>query len=410
MKRTLGRDPEPTGGTNSLSLFKRAVVIVLDSLGVGELPDAGFYGDEGSNTLLHTAEAVGGLNLPNLAHLGLGNIISVPGVDACPSPKAHYGKMAEKSAGKDTTVGHWELMGVITENPFPTYPNGFPPDLIAEFENRIGRKTLGNRPASGTEIINELGERHIETGFPIVYTSADSVFQIACHEEVVPVEELYRMCMIARELLVPPHNVQRVIARPFVGKPGAFVRTERRKDFSLQPPSDTLLDLVSRAGRDVVGIGKIEDIFAGRGLTESVHTANNEEGVRATLHWMSKCEQGLILTNLVDFDMLYGHRNDPDGYAKALEAFDSAVPRIMQAVRDEDVLVITADHGCDPTTPSTDHSREYVPLLVYTRCSSVGKDLGVRGSFSDLACTLADFLGIVHSFPGSSFAANVFTG
>ncbi len=399
--------PSPGCDPEKPSYIRRAVVIVLDSLGVGELPDAHFYGDEGSNTLLHVAQAVGRINLPNLEKLGLGNVIQVPGVEACRSPRANYGKMAERSAGKDTTVGHWELMGVVTEKPFPTYPNGFPADLISEFENRIGRKVLGNKAASGTEILNELGEQHMQTGFPIVYTSADSVFQIACHEEVVPVEQLYSMCLIARKLLVPPHNVQRVIARPFIGNPGAFVRTERRKDFSLPPSSDTLLDLISRTTRDVVGIGKIEDIFAGRGLTMSVHTANNDEGIRATLSSMAQCESGLILTNLVDFDMLYGHRNDSAGYARALESFDSAVPSLLDALREDDLLVITADHGCDPTTPSTDHSREYVPLLVYNPRSRRGRNLGIRKSFCDLACTLADLLGVAHFFPGVSFAKKV---
>lgn len=393
-------------GLHKMPAFvKRAVVIVLDSVGVGELPDAWEYGDSGSNTLLHVAEAVGGISIPNLASLGLGNIIELPGICACSAPRASYGKMAEKSAGKDTTVGHWELAGVITDKPFPTYPQGFPDELIARFESLIGRKVLGNKPASGTEIIEELGARHMETGFPIVYTSADSVFQIACHEEVVPVEELYEMCRIARQILVPPHNVQRVIARPFVGRPGAFVRTERRKDFSLPPPAETLLDVVSGNGRDVIGIGKIEDIFAGRGLTKSVHTANNAEGVEATLDWMSRCESGLIFTNLVDFDMLYGHRNDPVGYARALEEFDRVVPALLSAVGEEDILVITADHGCDPTTPSTDHSREYVPLLFYTPGEGRGRDLGLRSSFCDLACTIADLMGLAHSFPGISFAA-----
>lgn len=396
-------EPRATDIRDGLPFFRRAIVIVLDSVGVGELPDAEQYGDAGSNTLLHVAEAVGGLALPNLASLGLGNIIAIPGVDAKESPVGCYGKMGEKSAGKDTIVGHWELMGVITETPFPTYPNGFPSEVIAEFERRIGRKVLGNKPASGTAIIEELGQLHMETGYPIVYTSADSVFQIACHEHIVPVEELYKMCLIAREILVAPHNVQRVIARPFVGKPGAFVRTERRRDFALPPPSDTLLDLIFKAGNDVIGIGKIEDIFAGRGLTGSVHTANNADGVEATLSYMKKFDCGLILTNLVDFDMLYGHRNDPDGYARALESFDSAVPRLLEAMSEKDLLVITADHGCDPTTRSTDHSREFVPLLVYGRSIAVGSDLGIRSSFSDLACTLADFFGLTHQFPGKSF-------
>ncbi|MCL5104434.1 MAG: phosphopentomutase [Armatimonadetes bacterium] len=387
-----------------MSQINRAIVIVLDSVGIGELPDAADYGDAGSNTLAHTAEAVAGLRLPNLASLGLGNIASIKGVGPVDSPSACYGKMATRSKGKDTTVGHWELMGVITDPAFPIYPRGFPPEVIAEFESQIGRETLGNKVASGTEIIKELGEEHVRTGFPIVYTSADSVFQIAAHEDIIPVDQLYELCRIARRLLAAPHNVERVIARPFIGKPGAFIRTERRRDFSLEPTGDTLLDLLTRAGREVIAIGKIEDIFAFRGITRSIHTGNNHDGIDATIREITKGQGTLIFTNLVDFDMLYGHRNDPAGYANALIEFDSAIPRILSVLRDDDLLVITADHGCDPTTPSTDHSREYVPLLTYGHHTARGVNLGVCSSLSDLAVTIADLLGILHSFTGASFA------
>jgi phosphopentomutase len=381
----------------------RVIIIVLDSVGIGVMPDAAEYGDAGADTLAHVAEAVGGLNLPNLAKLGLGNIAPIRGVQPDPSPDGCYGKMAEKSKGKDTTTGHWELAGVITNTPFPTYPAGFPADVISEFERRIGRKTIGNKPASGTEIIAELGREHIRTGSPIVYTSADSVFQIACHEDVVPVKELYEMCRIAREMLQVPHNVQRVIARPFVGEPGSFVRTERRRDFALEPPSDTLLDLVVRAGGEVIGIGKIEDIYAHRGITRSYHTGNNPDGTEALVNTIDSSEGTLVMANLVDFDMLYGHRNDSLGYARSLEQFDAAIPRIREAMKDDDILFITADHGCDPTTSGTDHTREYVPLLVHRRCCRAGGSLGIRDTFADMACAAADFLGVPHTFPGVSF-------
>lgn len=385
--------------------IERAIVIVLDSVGIGELPDAADYGDAGSNTLAHIAEAVGGLNLPNLAAMGLGNIAPIRGVGPVEAPSACFGKMAERSKGKDTTTGHWELTGIITERPFPTYPNGFPAEVISEFERRTGRRVLGNKVASGTEIIKELGEEHVRTGEPIVYTSADSVFQVACHEDVVPVDQLYAMCRTAREMLVDPHNVQRVIARPFIGEPGAFVRTERRRDFALEPPGETLLDLIVQEGGEVIGIGKIEDIFAGRGVTRAIHTCNNPDGIEATIATIASGEGTLVFTNLVDFDMLYGHRNDPQGYAAALSEFDASLPRLLCALKDSDILIITADHGCDPTTASTDHSREHVPLLVCRRGLTRGADLGSRESFADLAATLADLLRITHSFPGTSFAS-----
>jgi phosphopentomutase len=388
------------------AIINRLTLIVLDSVGIGELPDAERYGDRGSNTLANTARAVGGLNLPNLGRLGLGNILAIEGVPPVKQPLAAYGRMAEASAGKDTTTGHWEIAGLLLERPFPVYPHGFPPEIIEPFEKRIGRPVLGNRAASGTAIIEELGEEHIRTGYPIVYTSADSVFQIAAHEEVIPVDELYRMCRVARELLTGPHAVGRVIARPFVGTPGAFKRTDRRRDFSLPPPAPTVLDLLTQNGYPVLAVGKIEDIFAGRGITEAIHTKDNMDGVDRTIACMRRLERGLIFTNLVDFDMLYGHRNNPRGYAAALEAFDRRLPEILSAVRADEVLIITADHGCDPTTSSTDHSREYVPLLVYGPLVEPGVNLGTRSTFSDVAASVAEFFGL--SYPrGTSFAREV---
>lgn len=389
---------------------RRAILIVLDSVGIGAAPDAAAYGDEGSNTLANTARAVGGLRLPNLGRLGLGNLADVLGVPPEPHPTAAYGRMQPASAGKDTTTGHWEIAGVISTRPLPTYPNGFPPEIIQEFERRIGRKTLGNYPASGTVIIEELGPEHLRTGYPIVYTSADSVFQIAAHEEVIPVEELYRMCRIARELLTGEHAVGRVIARPFVGEPGRFVRTDRRRDFSLEPPQPTLLDRLQEAGQPVWAVGKIEDIFAGRGITEAVHIHDNMDGVDQTLAFLARVDRGLIFTNLVDFDMLYGHRNNPRGYAEALEAVDRRVPELLAALREEDLLFFTADHGNDPTTPSTDHSREIVPLLVTGARVRQGVDLGLRPTFADLGQTVGEYLGAAPLGAGTSFLREVLLG
>jgi phosphopentomutase len=391
-------------GEGKMSKIRRVVLIVLDSVGCGDAPDAEDFGDKGSNTLSNTAQAVGGLRLPNLGQLGLGNITLIEGVSAVDEPLGAYGRLTQISAGKDTTTGHWELMGVPLFRPFPTYPDGFPGDLIAEFEQRIDRGTLGNYPASGTVIIQELGEEHMRTGKPIVYTSADSVFQIAAHEDFIPVDELYRMCRIARELLSGKHAVGRVIARPFVGEPGNFTRTERRKDFSLTPPKDTLLDVLKANGQEVMGVGKIEDIFAHQGLTQSNHTLNNMAGVDAILEFMAADAEGLIFANLVDFDMLYGHRNNPRGYADALEEFDVRLPEIQAALRDGDVLMLTADHGNDPTTPSTDHSRERVPILVAGPQVRRPTDLGTRGSFADVAATVTDLLGVAWDGAGESFA------
>lgn len=384
--------------------IRRAILIVIDSVGCGDAPDAEKYGDEGSNTLANTARSVGGLYLPNMGRLGLGNLTSIEGVPPVDVPLGAYGRLTETSAGKDTTTGHWEMAGVPLSRPFPTYPNGFPADLIAEFERRIGRGTLGNYPASGTVIIQELGEEHVHTGKPIVYTSADSVFQIAAHEEVIPVDELYRMCQIARELLTGEHAVGRVIARPFIGQPGSFTRTERRKDFSLAPHHNTILDVLKADGQEVMGVGKIEDIFAYRGLTQSNHTGNNMASVDAILEFMTSDAEGLIFANLVDFDMLYGHRNNPRGYADALEEFDTRLPEIQMALRNVDVLMITADHGNDPTTSSTDHSRERVPLLVTGPRVRWGVNLGTRDTFADVAATIADLLGVAWDGAGKSFA------
>ncbi|MDN5364282.1 MAG: phosphopentomutase [Eubacteriales bacterium] len=383
----------------------KVTVIVLDSVGAGALPDAAEFGDEGVDTLGHIA-AVTDLRLPNLQQLGLGNLHPIRGVEPVPAPRAAFGKMAEKSRGKDTTTGHWEICGLILDKPFPTYPNGFPPDLIAAFERAIGRRVLGNKVASGTAIIEELGAEHMRTGYPIVYTSADSVFQVAAHEEVIPLDELYRICSIARELLTGPHAVARVIARPFVGRPGNFRRTYNRRDFSLAPPAPTLLDRLKEAGYAVVGIGKIEDIFAGRGLTRAVHTEGNMDGVDKTLNFMQEDMEGLIFTNLVDYDSLYGHRNDPEGYARALMDFDRRVPELLAALSPGDLLVITADHGCDPVSPGTDHTREYVPLLVYGSRVKAGYNLGIRETFADLGATVAEIFGV--SLPvGRSFAGEI---
>ncbi|HPT83585.1 MAG TPA: phosphopentomutase [Limnochordia bacterium] len=387
--------------------MKRLIILVLDSVGVGELPDAHLYGDEGSNTLGNVAKAVGGLNMPHAQKLGLGNIIPIEGVPPAAQPQAAWGKMAEVSKGKDTTTGHWEIAGLILDRPFPTYPNGFPAEVIAEFERRIGRKTLGNYPASGTVIIDELGPQHMETGFPIVYTSADSVFQIAAHEEIVPLELLYDWCRAARELLTGPHAVARVIARPFVGQPGSFKRTANRHDFSVAPFGPTVLDALTENAIPVYGVGKIYDIFAGRGITASVPTKSNQDGLDRVVELMStKQEDCLIFANLVDFDMLWGHRNDAHSYARGLEEFDARLPEILEKLEPEDLLIILADHGCDPTTPSTDHSREYVPLLVVgAKVQPV--NLGIRQTFADVAKTAAHFFKVPYNTVGVSFLGEI---
>ncbi len=367
-----------------------------------EAPDAHLYNDEGSNTLANTAKVMGGLHLPTFERLGLGRIDDIPGVKAVENPIGSFGKMQELSAGKDSISGHWEIMGIIVKKPFPVYPHGFPSELISEYERRIGRKTLGNKVASGTVIIEELGEEHIRTGYPIVYTSADSVFQVAAHEEIIPVEELYRICQIARDLLVGEHKVARVIARPFIGKPGSFVRTERRKDYAVKPQGEMALQVAKDAGYDVVAVGKINDLYAGVGITESIHTANNGEGMDVSLRLVRERNSGIIMTNLVDFDMRWGHRNNVEAFAEGLIAVDAWLPDVLGSLAEDDLFIITADHGCDPTTPSTDHSREYVPLLVYGKNLKGGVNLGIRKGFSDVGATVVDFLGLRWSGPGES--------
>ena len=372
--------------------FNRVVLIVLDSVGIGEMPDAAEYGDVGADTLGH---ALGSreVRIPNLREMGLGNIRRLP-VDPVEIPNGVFGKAATSSSGKDTTTGHWEMSGLITARPFPTYPKGFPPRVVEPFERAIGRKVLGNKPASGTEIIKELGEEHVRTGRPIVYTSADSVFQIAAHEQIVPLEQLYQWCEIAREMLVGEDEVGRVIARPFVGEPGNFRRTEARQDYAIDPPEDTLLDRVKSAGLAVTAVGKIGSIFCHRGTTEELKAGNNNASVDQTLRALATTGRGLIFTNLVDFDMLYGHRNDVEGYARALEEFDVRLPEIQQAMRDDDLLMISADHGCDPGDVSTDHTREYVPVLVWGRRARGGVDLGIRSSLADIGQTVAENFGL----------------
>ena len=374
--------------------FSRVVLIVLDGVGAGAAPDAAAYGDAGSHTLANTARAVGGLHLPNFTRMGLGRIGEIAGVPAVAAPDAHVGTMQPAAAGKDSTSGHWEMMGCTLTHPLPTYPGGFPDDIIAAFERAIGRRVLGNRVASGTAILDALGPRHLETGEPIVYTSADSVFQIAAHEERVPVPELYRWCEAARALLVPPHGVARVIARPFLGEPGGFRRTPRRRDFSLPPPGETVLDVLAATGKRVLTIGKIDELFAGRGVARAIHTRDNREGMARTLEVVAGRDAELAFVNLVDFDTMWGHRNDARAFALGLEEFDAFLPELRRALRDDDLLILTADHGNDPTTPSTDHSRECVPLLVWHRALARGRYLGVRETFADVGATVARALGV----------------
>jgi phosphopentomutase len=366
----------------------RAIVIVCDSLGVGELPDAADFGDVGSNTLGHVLDAHHP-QLPTLTRLGLLHTLPTPATTEIPT--AAYGRMAEVSAGKDTTTGHWEMMGLVVVDPFRTYPNGFPPEIIAEYEKRIGRKTLGNKPASGTVILDELGEEHMRTGSPIVYTSGDSVFQVAAHEEVIPVDELWRICAVARELMRGEHNVGRIIARPFVG-PGAgrFSRTANRKDFTVRPTGETVLERAHKAGLEVVGLGKIADIFDRVGIGREIRTESNSDGMLKTMQLVRESNADFIFTNLVDFDSKYGHRNDARGYAKALETFDGELAALLESLREDDLVFITADHGCDPTDVSTDHTREYVPLVVAGPRIRGARPLGTRSTFADLGATIGD--------------------
>lgn len=381
--------------------MKRVFVLVIDSLGIGEMPDAAAFGDEGSNTL-RSASRSRAFRLPNFRRLGLFNIDGVEWGEACESPAGAYGRFGELSKGKDTTVGHWELMGEISKTPFPVYPEGFPPEIIQEFERETGRKTICNLPYSGTKVLEDYGEEHIRTGSLIVYTSADSVFQIAAHEEVVPVEELYEYCRIARRLLTGKHAVARVIARPFTGQSPHFVRTSRRHDFSLAPRSKTVLDLLRDQGIPVIPVGKIYDIFAGKSLKDPIRTGSNREGLERTLELMDRNFAGLCFVNLVDTDMLYGHRNDVDGYAAALTEIDGYLPLLLEKLREEDLLLLTADHGCDPGTPSTDHSREYIPLLAVGR-GIKPVNLGTRMGFGDIGATVLEALGAKGEIAGRSF-------
>jgi len=374
-------------------VFRRVIWIVLDSVGIGEMPDAAAYGDIGSDTLGNIARRRP-MQLPNLCRLGLGNIKPLTGLPPAAEPEGAFGRCALASPGKDTTTGHWEMAGIHLDKPLPLFPHGFPRVILDEFERRIGRRTLGNQAASGTEIIKELGAEHMRTGSPIVYTSADSVFQVAAHEEVIPLWEQYKICETARDILRGPYEVGRVIARPFIGSPGAFTRTPNRKDYAVPPPRGMLLDLLEGRGVAVDSVGKIFDVFLGRGIRHYAKTKNNADGMAHTLEAMRACDAGLIFVNLVDFDQQYGHRNDVEGYAAALEQFDAWLPQLFSAEQEGDLAILTADHGCDPTTPSTDHSREYVPLLVSGRRVRRGVDLGVRASLSDIGQTVAENFGV----------------
>jgi phosphopentomutase len=379
----------------------RAIILVLDGVGAGEAPDAARYGDAGSDTLGNVARAVGGLDLPNLERLGLGHLKPLPGVRAVEDPQAAWGIMVPRSAGKDSTTGHWEIAGVVLEKPFPTYPEGFPPSLVAEFARLTGRAVIGNVVGSGTAVMDRFGEEHQRSGAWILYTSADSVWQLAAHEETIPLEELYRGCEAARKMLVGEHAVSRVIARPFTGAPGAYRRTANRRDFSVEAPSDTLVDALAVAGIARHGVGKTDDLFARRHL-QAEHTSSNAEGIEAILRWLASDRGGLLFANLVDFDQLYGHRNDVAGFYGALREFDGALPRLLSALREDDLLFITADHGNDPTTPSTDHARECVPLLACGRAVHP-RSLGRRETFADLGATVAEWLGCPWPGRGTSF-------
>ena len=388
-------------------IMAKFVIVVMDSVGIGELPDAAKFGDEGSNTLGNIIKAYPDINLNNLSKLGLCRLVDVPCADGLIGA---YGKAEEVFDGKDTTGGHFEIAGLILDKPFPVFSEGFPQSFIKDFEKAVGRKTIGNIHASGTEIIKELGDEHVKTGALIVYTSADSVFQIAAHEDVVPIEEQYRICETARALLTGDMAVGRVIARPFTGSSGSYTRTKNRRDFALKPPGETILTAVKAAGLEVAGVGKIEDIFANTGLTKSNHTTDNESGISATVDYIKQDFDGLIFSNLVDFDMLYGHRNNTLGYKEALEALDARVPEMLDALSDDDIIVFTADHGCDPTTESTDHSREYIPILVYGKTVKPGINIGTRSSFADIAATTAEFFALKEWHNGQSFYQQITGG
>jgi phosphopentomutase len=389
--------------------MERLILLILDGCGAGELSDAAEYGDVGSNTLGNLSRAIpGGLNLPNLQTLGLGNITDIAGANPNPNASGNWGRLSELSKGKDSTSGHWEIAGLITDKPFPTYPQGFPEEVIAPFRKAIGRDILANKVASGTEIIKELGEEHVKTGFPIIYTSADSVFQIACHEQVVPLDQLYDWCQKARHILSGAHAVGRVIARPFIGNSGNYQRVGgHRKDFSLTPPRPTILDIIKQSGLQTIGVGKIHDLFAGQGLTRNIHTEDNRDGMTRILEALPGLKRGLLIANLVDFDMVWGHRNNAEGFYHGLREFDTWLPSLLKLMMEDDLLIITADHGNDPTTPSTDHSREYTPLLVYGPEIKQGVDLGTRQSFSDIGATVAEYFNIQGTGNGLSFLGQI---
>lgn len=383
--------------------MKRIFLIVLDSVGVGEAPDAAKYHDQGSNTI-YAASTSKYFHMPNCEKLGLSSIDGVKLAHSeCKEVIGTYGKLTEQSCGKDTTVGHWEIAGMISKEPFPTYSQGFPKEIIDEFERQTGHGVLCNQPYSGTEVIKDYGDEHMKTGDFIVYTSADSVFQIAAHEEIIPLEELYQACRTARKILTGKHGVARVIARPFVGVEGNFTRTSNRHDFSLEPPRTTMLDQLKESGLDVIGIGKIHDIFGGKGLTQYSYTKGNADGIEQTIEWIKKDFNGLCFVNLVDYDMLYGHRNDIDGYAKALTYFDEKLPEMLDLLKEDDILMITADHGCDPSTASTDHSREYIPLLMYTYGQKNPYNIGIRSTFADIGSTVLDYFNVESKLDGTSF-------
>ena len=384
-------------------MLKKVILIVLDSVGIGELPDAAEYGDVGSNTLGNISRELGGLNLSNMSSVGLGNIDGIKGIEKGDMPLGAFGKCKEKSKGKDTITGHWEIAGVILEQPLKTYPKGFPEEIIRELEGKIGRKTLGNKVASGTEIIKEYGKLHGETGYPIIYTSADSVLQIAANEEIIPLETLYEMCETARKIMVNEKTVGRIIARPFVLKEGQYIRTPNRRDYALDPPEKTMLEYLKEGDIPVYAIGKIEDIFNKKGISFAEHIKNNEDGISKTIKCIKSIDRGFVFTNLVDFDMLYGHRNDVEGYGEALKEFDNRLPEIINSMANEDILIITADHGCDPTTNSTDHSREYIPVLIYGKNIKKGVNIGIRECFCDIGKTILQAFDVNNEITGKSF-------
>uniref|UniRef100_UPI00389921EE phosphopentomutase n=1 Tax=Fusibacter ferrireducens TaxID=2785058 RepID=UPI00389921EE len=387
--------------------MNRVILFVLDSVGIGALPDSEKFGDIGVDTLGHIARQADDFKIPNLKKLGIGNIEGVDAIEADPSPMGAYGRSLEASNGKDTTTGHWEIAGLLIDQPFKTYPEGFPDYVIRAFEEKIGRKVMCNKPASGTVILDELGEEHMKTGNPIVYTSADSVFQIAAHEDIIPLDELYKMCQIARDMLMGDDQVARVIARPFIGTPGHFERTSNRRDYSLKPFHKTVLDMAKENGLEVKAVGKIVDIFDGEGITEDIHTKDNMDGVEQTLKYLKQDFKGILFTNLVDFDAKFGHRRDVKGYQGAIEALDARIPELLEAMREDDVIIFLADHGNDPTYTGTDHTREYIPVLVAGASIKEGVDIGTLNTFSDIAATVSDMLGIPQTPHGKSFKSQI---